>query len=111
KAVSYAISQEVSDLMYGRYEPHMLTHSAPLPLKVETKLALFSAWYELFPRSTSREEGKHGTFKDCEQVLPEIARMGFDIIYLPPIHPIGRSHRKGRNNATTAQEGDPGSPW
>lgn len=111
KSVSFALSEGLSDLMYGRYEAHLFTQSKPLPLKVEPKLALFSAWYELFPRSTSSVEGQHGTFKDCERVLPEIARMGFDIIYLPPIHPIGRSHRKGRNNATTAQEGDPGSPW
>lgn len=111
KAVSYALSEGLSDLMYGRYEQHLLTQYKPLPLKVESKLALFSAWYELFPRSTSTVEGQHGTFKDCERVLPEIARMGFDIIYLPPIHPIGRSHRKGRNNATTAKEGEPGSPW
>lgn len=111
KAVSYALSEGLSDLMYGRYEPHLLTRHQPLPLKVESKLALFSAWYEFFPRSTSTVEGQHGTFKDCERVLPEIARMGFDIIYLPPIHPIGRSHRKGRNNATTAKEGEPGSPW
>ena len=111
KSVSYALSEGISDLMYGRYEPHMLTKYKPLPLKVESKLALFSAWYEFFPRSTSSVEGQHGTFKDCERVLPEIARMGFDIVYFPPIHPIGLSHRKGRNNATTANEGDPGSPW
>lgn len=111
KSVSYALSSDVSDLMYGRYEAQFLTQYQPLPLKVESKLALFSAWYELFPRSTSPNEGQHGTFKDCEHILPEIARMGFDIIYLPPIHPIGLSHRKGLNNATTAKEGDPGSPW
>jgi len=111
KAVSYALSESVTDLMYGRYEQHMLTVYKTLPVKVESKLALFSAWYEFFPRSTSPEEGRHGTFKDCERILPEIARMGFDIVYLPPIHPIGLSHRKGLNNATTANEGDPGSPW
>lgn len=111
KLVSYALSEEVSDLMYGLYEENMLTSYPALPLKVESELALFSAWYEFFPRSTSSTEGQHGTFKDCERILPEIARMGFDVVYLPPIHPIGISHRKGLNNATTAKEGDPGSPW
>src|SRR5690606_29911 len=82
-----------------------------LPLKTESKLALFSSWYEFFPRSTSKNEGDHGSFKDCQRILPEIAKMGFDIVYLPPSHPIGKIHRKGLNNATTAQEGDPGSPW
>ncbi len=82
-----------------------------LEVRVERKKALFSAWYEFFPRSASPERGKHGTFKDCENVLPEVSKMGFDVIYFPPIHPIGRSHRKGLNNATDAEEGDPGSPW
>src|SRR5690554_3845750 len=111
KTVSYALSEGLSDLMYGRFDPNKATRYKSLPLKVERKLALFSAWYEFFPRSTSGEEGRHGTFKDCERILPEIARMGFDVVYLPPIHPIGISHRKGLNNATTANEGDPGSPW
>lgn len=111
KTISYALSIEVSTLMEGFYEEGKVTQYKVLPLKVEPKLALFSAWYEFFPRSTSTEEGKHGTFKDCERILPEIARMGFDVVYLPPIHPIGISHRKGLNNATTAEEGHPGSPW
>ena len=111
KTVSYAVSEGLSDLMYGRFDPNKATQYNNLPLKAERKLALFSAWYEFFPRSTSQEEGQHGTFKDCERVLPEIARMGFDVVYLPPVHPIGLSHRKGLNNATTAKEGDPGSPW
>ena len=111
KTVSYALSQTVSDLMYGLREVEMVSSSTPLPLKVERQLALFSAWYEFFPRSTSLEEGQHGTFKDCERILPRIAEMGFDILYLPPIHPIGESFRKGENNSPTAKEGDPGSPW
>ncbi|MEJ2052806.1 MAG: alpha-1,4-glucan--maltose-1-phosphate maltosyltransferase [Calditrichaceae bacterium] len=78
---------------------------------VERPRALFSAWYELFPRSWSEKPGKHGTFKDVHRLLPEIARMGFDIVYLPPIHPIGRKNRKGKNNSTTPGPGDPGSPW
>ncbi|HEY8209627.1 MAG TPA: alpha-1,4-glucan--maltose-1-phosphate maltosyltransferase [Myxococcaceae bacterium] len=69
------------------------------------------AWYELFPRSASRDPSRHGTFRDAEQRLPEIAAMGFDVVYLAPIHPIGRTARKGRNNAPAAQKEDVGSPW
>ena len=82
-----------------------------LELIVDAVKARFSAWYELFPRSCSRIPGRHGTFKDCEARLPYVASMGFDVLYLPPIHPIGTTHRKGKNNATTAGPGDPGSPW
>lgn len=77
---------------------------------VDPPLAGFSAWYELFPRSTAAA-GKHGTFKDCQAQLPRIADMGFDVLYLPPIHPIGRSFRKGKNNNPVSQPDDPGSPW
>lgn len=73
--------------------------------------ARFSAWYELFPRSTSPEPGKHGTFADCERRLPVIAEMGFNVVYLPPIHPIGRTFRKGANNSPESKPGEPGSPW
>jgi starch synthase (maltosyl-transferring) len=72
--------------------------------------ARFAAWYEFFPRS-SGGEGRHGTFKDAEAQLDRAAAMGFDVVYLPPIHPVGRTHRKGRNNALTAEPGEPGSPW
>src|SRR5436190_14568668 len=72
--------------------------------------ARFAACYEFFPRS-SGGEGRHGTFKDAEAQLDRAAAMGFDVVYLPPIHPVGRAHRKGRNNALTAQPGEPGSPW
>lgn len=78
---------------------------------VDRKKALFSAWYEFFPRSCSPEPGRHGTFNDCLRLLPEIAAMGFDILYLPPIHPIGRTSRKGRNNSLEVGPGDVGSPW
>jgi starch synthase (maltosyl-transferring) len=73
--------------------------------------ARFSTWYELFPRSACAEPGRHGTFADVEQRLPYVASMGFDVLYLPPIHPIGRERRKGRNNTLEAGEGDVGSPW
>jgi starch synthase (maltosyl-transferring) len=72
--------------------------------------ARFAAWYEFFPRS-SGAHGRHGTFKDAESQLERAAAMGFDVVYLPPIHPIGRAHRKGRNNSLTSEPGEPGSPW
>src|SRR5262249_23870788 len=70
----------------------------------------FAAWYEFFPRSGTTP-GRSATFKEAESHLERIAAMGFDVVYLPPIHPIGASHRKGRNNALTATAADPGSPW
>jgi starch synthase (maltosyl-transferring) len=78
---------------------------------VDPVLARFSAWYEFFPRSTAEEPGKHGTFADCEKRLPYIAELGFNVVYLPPIHPIGVKFRKGRNNNPESQPGDCGSPW
>ena len=112
EAVSLALSDEVSALMYRNRDREKITlYDKVLPLRVERKRAAFSAWYEFFPRSTSPVKGQHGTFQDCENILPEVAKMGFDVIYLPPIHPIGRSHRKGINNATEAQPEDVGSPW
>jgi starch synthase (maltosyl-transferring) len=78
---------------------------------VEPAVARFGAWYELFPRSQGRVPGKSGTFKDCEDRLEEISRMGFDVIYLAPIHPIGHTNRKGPNNTLWAGPGDPGCVW
>jgi starch synthase (maltosyl-transferring) len=86
-----------------RYEP-------TLRAIVDRRLAQFGAWYELFPRSQG-EPGVHGTFADAARRLDDIRAMGFDVVYLPPIHPIGHAFRKGRNNAQQAAEGDPGSPW
>ena len=85
-------------------------HPVELRVDVDPALARFSAWYEMFPRSTAGE-GRHGTFKTTEERLPYITGMGFNVLYLPPIHPIGRSQRKGRNNAVDAEPGDVGSPW
>ena len=90
---------------------HATQYAKKLPVAVERPQARFSAWYEMFPRSCSGQEGRHGTFKDCEARLPYIAEMGFDVLYLPPIHPIGRTHRKGKNNALQPVPNDPGSPW
>jgi len=81
------------------------------PLWVDRARAHVSAWYELFPRSQGTHPGKAATFRDAERRLPDIQRMGFDVLYLPPIHPIGKTNRKGRNNALVAAPGDPGSPW
>jgi starch synthase (maltosyl-transferring) len=86
-------------------------HSQSYRLDIEREKAGFSTWYELFPRSASAEPGRHGTFKDVKELLPRVAEMGFDVLYFPPIHPIGRVKRKGRNNALDATENDPGSPW
>jgi starch synthase (maltosyl-transferring) len=80
-----------------------------LEVIVDRPRARFSSWYEFFPRST--KQGQHGTFRDAEARLDYVAEMGFDVVYLPPIHPIGKSNRKGRNNSVTAEPGEPGSPW
>jgi starch synthase (maltosyl-transferring) len=85
--------------------------SASLTVWVDRERARFSAWYELFPRSTSAKPGEHGTFADLEERFDAIAAMGFDVVYLPPIHPIGREKRKGRNNSPVVGPGDVGSPW
>ena len=86
-------------------------HRAELLVSVDRERARFSSWYELFPRSTAPEPGRHGTFRDVEARLPYVASMGFDVLYLPPIHPVGRVHRKGKNNAVEAGPDDVGSPW
>lgn len=85
--------------------------SQPMPLRVERRAARFSAWYELFPRSQSQTPGAHGTLRDVIERLPEIAELGFDVLYFPPIHPIGERNRKGRNNALTTNADDPGSVY
>jgi starch synthase (maltosyl-transferring) len=87
------------------------TYCQELAVVVDRQKARFSTWYEMFPRSCVPKPGHHGTFKDCEARLPYIAAMGFDVVYLPPIHPIGSTYRKGQNNATVASADDPGSPW
>jgi starch synthase (maltosyl-transferring) len=88
-----------------------LTRSQLFPLMVDRPRARAGAWYEMVPRSQGQIPGQHGTFKDCIARLPDVAAMGFDVIYLTPINPIGHTNRKGRNNAVTADEGDPGSPY
>ena len=88
-----------------------LTRSQHFPFVADRPQARFGAWYEMVPRSQGKTPGQHGTFMDCIARLPDVAAMGFDVLYFTPIHPIGRINRKGRNNAVTANEGDPGSPY
>jgi starch synthase (maltosyl-transferring) len=102
EAVARAVLKiDQSDLARSRY----------CPLLVDRPLARAGAWYEIMPRSQSPIPGRHGTFDDCIARLPDIAGMGFNVLYLLPIHPIGTTNRKGRNNALRAQPGDPGSPY
>jgi starch synthase (maltosyl-transferring) len=108
----WALEAEPLGLM-ARYPDRSLaaTSEPELTVIAEPTLARFSAWYELFPRSASPVPGRHGTLRDCEARLPYLAEMGFDILYLPPIHPIGLTFRKGPNNSLSTAPGDPGSPW
>jgi len=111
KAIEVAMSHELTAI-FKKYPILFIENkSIDLQVYVDRKKALFSTWYEFFPRSASEVAGKHGTFKDCEKRLPRVAAMGFDTLYFPPIHPIGEVNRKGKNNATNAQKGDVGSPW
>lgn len=89
---------------------YVTSNGSEYTIKVERPKANFSSWYEVFPRSLGQATN-HGTFSDCINFLPYVAEMGFDVLYLPPIHPIGSTRRKGRNNNVTAQPGEPGSPW
>ena len=106
-----ALDPRLSELA-SRYPDRQFasTFHPVLEVTVDPVLARFSAWYELFPRSLGKP-GAHGTFADCERALPGVAAMGFDVLYFPPIHPIGLTRRKGRNNAVTATKNEPGSPW
>lgn len=107
-----ALDDEYAELV--RRHPdrrHAVRHPVELPLFADRERARFSTWYELFPRSAGTEPGVHGTFKDVEARLPAIAAMGFDVLYFPPIHPVGRMQRKGPNNALEAGPDDVGSPW
>ncbi len=111
-AESAALSEELDRLM-RRYpdKSFAVQYDKVLEIRVDQRKALFSTWYELFPRSWSQNPGSHGTFRECERLLPLVAGMGFDVVYLPPIHPIGATKRKGRNNALVAESCDPGSCW
>jgi starch synthase (maltosyl-transferring) len=110
-AVALALDETLLELVEGQPDRAEQVLSPELLVDVDREKARFSTWYELFPRSCSPVEGRHGRFEDVIGQLPRIARMGFDILYLPPIHPIGRIERKGRNNNPVAEPGDVGSPW
>jgi len=113
--VGVATTDEVTELLAQFPLRELLTRGEQYGVWVDRPLARFGAWYEMFPRSTGGRDanGKpvHGTFATAADALPRIAKMGFDVVYLPPIHPIGKVHRKGRNNSVTAVPGDVGSPW
>ncbi|MEJ8813158.1 alpha-1,4-glucan--maltose-1-phosphate maltosyltransferase [Variovorax ureilyticus] len=107
-----ALDDEFAALAARHPDRHLESRfAAEIPLVADRERARFSTWYELFPRSASSAPGAHGTFRDVEERLPLIASMGFDVLYMPPIHPIGRIQRKGRNNTLTPEPGDVGSPW
>ena len=110
EGIRLALDGATQSLMF-RYAPrHYATDTDPLEVIVDPVRARYGAWYEFFPRSTGAN-GAHGTFRDAEAMLPYIADLGFQVVYLPPIHPIGMQFRKGKNNSTTALDGDVGSPW
>ncbi|MFB8775903.1 maltotransferase domain-containing protein, partial [Streptomyces broussonetiae] len=106
-----ALTPEV-DAVLARYPLRdLVTVSEEMPLLVERERALYGAWYEFFPRSEGTPDQPHGTFRTAARRLPAIAAMGFDVVYLPPIHPIGTTHRKGRNNTLSPGPDDVGVPW
>ncbi len=106
-----AFDDDLDERMHRHADRDRATESEPLAVEVEPVRARYSSWYELFPRSASPVPGRHGTLRDVIARLPYIAELGFDVLYLPPIHPVGRSFRKGPNNVTTATDADPGVPW
>ncbi len=110
-ATAIATSKKLHHLFLEFPQRNFAKTSKTLQVYVDRKKANFSTWYEFFPRSASPQYDTHGTFKDCENLLPRIADMGFDVLYFPPIHPIGEVNRKGKNNVTNAHEGDSGVPW
>ncbi|MGW4913656.1 maltotransferase domain-containing protein, partial [Streptomyces sp. NPDC004270] len=106
-----ALTPEVDKILARHPLRELVTRSEPLPLLVERERALYGSWYEFFPRSEGTPERPHGTFRTAARRLPAIAEMGFDVVYLPPIHPIGTTFRKGRNNTLDPTPDDVGVPW
>jgi len=111
KAIEIAESAELKKIFEEDPYQTFVTTSIDYRVKVDRDRAGFSTWYEFFPRSAGESNEKHGTFQDAIKRLPHVAQMGFDVLYFPPIHPIGEKNRKGKNNATEAEKGDVGSPW
>ncbi|MEM9024469.1 MAG: maltotransferase domain-containing protein, partial [Bacteroidota bacterium] len=111
EAIRLAKSEKLAYLIHRfPYRPYIAYSDQQLEVYVDREKAAFSTWYEFFPRSAA-PNGGHGTFQDCLAQLPRVAELGFDTLYFPPVHPIGRVNRKGKNNATTAGPDDVGSCW
>jgi starch synthase (maltosyl-transferring) len=111
-SISWVLSKEFEEIVHRfPLKENETTYQHELIVVVENKDVLFNTWYEFFPRSSSLEAGKHGTFHDSIKLLPRVSAMGFDVLYFPPIHPIGKVNRKGKNNSVRSQPGEPGSPW
>jgi starch synthase (maltosyl-transferring) len=107
-----ALDEELAELMDRHPDRRfVVTYGRELPVVVDRERARFSTWYEMFARSAVGDATRHGTFADLEKRLPYVSEMGFDVLYVPPIHPIGRTHRKGKNNSPVPEPEDPGSPW
>tara|TARA_R110001583_G_scaffold84281_4_gene221845 strand:+ start:5350 stop:7284 length:1935 start_codon:yes stop_codon:yes gene_type:complete len=111
EAINEAVCERLHHIFYNQPEKILVNSSKEFKVYVDRLKARFSTWYEFFPRSASQRENIHGTFKDCEKLLPRVSSMGFDVLYFPPIHPIGEVNRKGKNNTTEALDGDVGSCW
>jgi starch synthase (maltosyl-transferring) len=109
--VAPLLATELRDTMAASQSRPDLTRSPPFPLIADRDKARFSTWYQMMPRSQGKLDGGHGTLRDCIARLPDIAAMGFDAVYFTPIHPIGRTRRKGRDNSPIAADGDPGCPY
>ncbi len=110
--IEAALDAELRELMAKHFDSAIVTRwDRTFQISVDRKLAGFGAWYEMFPRSQGPKPGVHATFRDAARQLRRIADLGFDVVYLPPIHPVGHTHRKGRNNRLVPAPGDPGSPW
>ncbi len=111
ETLAYLSSPAAQSLMEGTVAWEFMVRLPAVPLRVERRAASFAHWYELFPRSQSGSVRRHGNFDDVIERLPAVREMGFDVLYFPPIHPIGMTNRKGRNNSLVAQADEPGSPY
>src|SRR5262249_14149714 len=109
--VETALDDELATLMAVYADRSRATSSRVLRVWVDRERARFGTWYEMVPGSAGPDPTRSGTFREAAAALPRIADLGFDVVYLPPIHPIGTSFRKGRNNSPVADPDDPGSPW
>lgn len=111
ETIDVVLSEELQRLLDRFQDRSLSTISSSVSVSVERERARFSSWYEFFPRSAEGRDDKHSTFRDCVARLDDVKSMGFDVIYFPPIHPIGVAHRKGKNNTLVAYADDVGSPW